>query len=68
MLLVKGMPVTVTFCCVQFWITHTACDFQGTHKLLGMCGQRAPGFLELLLSANVCVCVCVCVCVRPRGY
>ena len=30
-------------------------------------GQHAPGFLELLLSANVCmlVCVCVCVCVRP---
>ena len=31
-----------------------------------------PGFLELLLSANVCmhVCVyvCVCVCVRPQGY
>ena len=30
-------------------------------------GARAPGFLELLLSANVCmrVCVfaCVCVCV-----
>ena len=25
---------------------------------------RAPGFLELLLSAKVCVCVCV----RPRGY
>ena len=28
-------------------------------------GQCVPGFLELLLSANVCmhVCVCVCVCV-----
>ena len=23
----------------------------------------APGFLELLLSANVCMLVCVCVCV-----
>ena len=22
---------------------------------------RAPGFLELLLSAKVCVCLCVCV-------
>ena len=33
-------------------------------------GVRWSGFLELLLSANVCmhcVCVCVCVCVRPRG-
>ena len=31
-----------------------------------------PGFLELLLSANVfmhvCVYECVCVCVRPQGY
>ena len=32
-------------------------------------GRRAPGFLKLLLSTNVCmhvcllVCVCVCVCV-----
>ena len=27
--------------------------------------KHAPGFLELLLSANVCmrVCLCVCVCV-----
>ena len=28
--------------------------------------RRAPGFLELLLSANFCMRVCVCV--RPRGY
>ena len=25
--------------------------------------QRAPGFLELLLSENACMHVCVCVCV-----
>ena len=25
--------------------------------------RRTPGFLELLLSANVCMLVCVCVCV-----
>ena len=29
-------------------------------------GWCAPGFLELLLSANVCMRACVCV--RPRGY
>ena len=31
----------------------------------GAAGQHVPGFLILLLSANVCmrVCVCVCVCV-----
>ena len=31
-------------------------------------GQCVPGFLELLLSANVCMLVCVfaCVCVPPR--
>ena len=37
-----------------------------------LCGWLTPGFLELLLSANVCMfaCVfaCVCACVRPRGY
>ena len=32
----------------------------------GVAGQRVPGFLELLLSANVCICMCVCPC--PRGY
>ena len=37
-------------------------------------GWRAPGFLKLLLSGNVCVCVHACVrvwmfvCVWPRGY
>ena len=33
------------------------------------CGQRAPGFLELLLSVKVCLCVClrVCVCVPPEA-
>ena len=34
------------------------------------CSQCMPGFLELLLSANVCmrVClrVCVCVCLPPK--
>ena len=25
----------------------------------GTCGRRAPGFLELLLSANVCMRACV---------
>ena len=25
------------------------------------CGRHAPGFLELLLSANVCIRACVCV-------
>ena len=32
----KGMPVTVTFCCVQFWITRTknARDFEGTRELV----------------------------------
>ena len=24
-------------------------------------GRCAPGFLELLLSANACMCMCVCV-------
>ena len=28
--------------------------------------RHAPGFLELLLSANVCIVVCVCVCVYVR--
>ena len=30
------MPVTVTFRCMQFWITHTknACDFEGTRMLV----------------------------------
>ena len=34
----------------------------------GACRPQAgaPGFLELLLSANVGMLVCVCV--RPRGY
>ena len=36
MLLVKGMPVTVTFCYVQFWITRTKnlCHFEGTRELV----------------------------------
>ena len=31
----KSMCVTVTFCCVQFWITRTinTCDFEGTREL-----------------------------------
>ena len=29
---------------------------------LGAAGWCTPGFLELLLSANVCMCVCVCMC------
>ena len=38
--------------------------------VLSATGRRAFGFLELLLSVNVCmhVCVCVCMCVHPRGY
>ena len=28
-------------------------------------GQGAPGFLQLLLSANICMCICVCV--RPEA-
>ena len=30
--------------------------------------MRAPRFLELLLSANVCMLVCVCVCVFVCVY
>ena len=32
----KGMPVTVTFCYVEFWITRTknACDFEGARELV----------------------------------
>ena len=32
----KDMPMTVTFCCMQFWITHTknVCDFEGTRELV----------------------------------
>ena len=30
--------------------------------------RAAPGFLKLILYANVCMFACVCVCVRPRGY
>ena len=29
-------------------------------------GQHAPGFLELLLSANVCMHVCSCMCPPPK--
>ena len=33
----------------------------------GTCWQACvPGFLELLLSANVCMRACVCVCLPPR--
>ena len=30
------MPVTVTFCCMQFWITRTknVCEFEGTRELV----------------------------------
>ena len=55
----KGMPVIVTFCCMQFWITHTACDFEGTHKLPGMCGQHAL----FLRTASLRKCLYVRVCV-----
>ena len=32
---------------------------------MSVAGQHVPGFLELLLFANVCMGMCVCVCVRP---
>ena len=30
------MPVTVSFCCVQFWVTRmkNMCDLEGTHELV----------------------------------
>ena len=49
------------------YITIGQCIFKpGTH-------QPAPGFLELLLSMNVCMRVCLCACVSvcvclPPGY
>ena len=32
------------------------------------CSQHVPGFLKLLLFANISMLVCVCVCVRACMY
>ena len=51
----KGMPVTVTFCCVQFWIARTknTWDFKGTRELVAREYQVAFELYRMSLSTKV---------------
>ena len=57
---------------VKNWLKMCVCIMAAIYLNQAHAGRRprTPGFLELLLSVNVCMllCVCVCVCVHPRGY